>query len=69
MPVLYWENFDFLGGSLLHGVKVMKDSKLCFTSMGAFIEALLESRYSGLVACWLYLCMGCSDELLGGVIF
>ena len=51
MPVLYSENFDFLGGSLLYGVKMMNDSMLCFTGMGAFIGVLLESMYSGLVAC------------------
>ena len=64
MPVLYSENFDFLGGSLLYGVKMMNDSMLCFTGMGAFIGVLLESMYSGLVACWCYLSMGYSDDLV-----
>ena len=47
------------------------ESMQYFTSMGAFIEVLSESMYSGLVhvTCWLCLSMDCNDELFRSITY
>ena len=50
-----------------YSIKMTNDSLLRFTGMGAFIEVLSDSMYSGLVACWLYLNTGSNDELLRSI--
>ena len=53
--------------SRYHRVKTRQVLALCFTGIGAFIEVILESGYSGRVAYWLCLSAGCSEELLRSV--